>query len=345
MARNKTKKTVRLQDQPKRPESERRLRQATRLGRCVKLLQLLLGRGRHSVEELAAELECSARTVHRDLAALELVGVPWYFDREENSYRIRSDFLFPTLNLDREELLGQAVAGTITKAPGLDISKGASAVTSRLGMKSDQASADILRTAEELIGVLGIRLADHSRHRDVLRTVQWALVKGKQVVGIYQSPYKGQAVQLKLHPYRLCLVNQAWYLIARPTNQVHPKTYRAARFKSLRMTDHLAVVPERFDLREYFGNAWGVYRGTESHDVAIRFDKYAAPLVTETTWHQTQQVEQHKDGSATLSFTVDGLDEIVHWVLGWAGSAEVIGPPELRTLIVNRIRETLNHYS
>jgi hypothetical protein len=52
-------------------------------------------------------------------------------------------------------------------------------------------------------------------------------------------------------------------------------------------------------------------------------------MVTETTWHHTQRALRH-DGSVTLSFRVDGLDDVVWWVLGWTGRAEVVGPPGLR---------------
>ncbi len=45
----------------------------------------------------------------------------------------------------------------------------------------------------------------------------------------------------------------------------------------------------------------------------------AAYLVTETTWHHTQAVKRHEDGRVTLSFRVDGLDEIFRWVFGWSG--------------------------
>jgi predicted DNA-binding transcriptional regulator YafY len=64
-------------------------------------------------------------------------------------------------------------------------------------------------------------------------------------------------------------------------------------------------------------------------------------LVTETTWHSTQSVERHKDGSVTLSFTVDSLNEIVHWVLGWSGRATVLQPPELRTLLLEHLQKAL----
>ena len=64
------------------------------------------------------------------------------------------------------------------------------------------------------------------------------------------------------------------------------------------------MVPDDFDLKLYFGNAWGVYRGDLSYEVEVRFSSEAASLVTETTWHSTQSIERHKDGSATLSLPV-----------------------------------------
>jgi hypothetical protein len=77
--------------------------------------------------------------------------------------------------------------------------------------------------------------------------------------------------------------------------------------------DTLARLGRVFDhasgLRAYFGNAWAVYRGDVSYEVEVRFVPEAAALVTETTWHHTQQARRNEDGSVTLSFRVDGLQE------------------------------------
>jgi predicted DNA-binding transcriptional regulator YafY len=146
---------------------------------------------------------------------------------------------------------------------------------------------------------------------------------------------------MTLHPYRLCLIRQAWYLIARPTKEEYPKTYRAPRFKTLRALDTAAMVPDDFNVGAYLDNAWGVYRGEKSYDVELRFSKDAAALVTETRWHHTQQVERDRNGSATLRFTVDGLDEIIWWLLGWAGFVKVIKPRELRTMLTKQLRAGL----
>jgi len=327
-----------------RPETDRRLRQADRLARVMRTLQLLLSRGRWNARDIAAEQECSERTIYRDMQVLELAGIPVEFDQDDHCYRVRQDFRFPSLNVTADEAIGQGTAAAITTGPGLDINAGVRPVTQKLAAASKEDIAQILADAEELVAVLDLKLADHSRHRDIIRTIQWSLSKRKQLAGTYRSPHEPDEVKLHLHPYRLCLVKQAWYLIARTDGNNAPRTYRVARVKTLRMLDANAQVPQDFDLKGYFGNAWAVYRGERTYDVEILFTKEAAATVTEGIWHHTQKVRKNKDGSVTLTFQVDGLNEILRWVLGWGHRAKVIQPPELRDLIVAQLNESIQAY-
>lgn len=326
---------------PQRSDADRRLRQADRLARVLRLLELIQGRGRYNAPALAAEQECSVRTVHRDLEVLELAGVPWFFDRDQDCYRVRPDYRFPAFNLTDDELLGQGNAAVITAAPGLDIGPGARPATRKLEAASGEGAARILAEVQRVTAVLDLKLADHGRHKDMISTAQWALLKKCQLAGRYQSPHQEKAVVLRLHPYRLCLIKQAWYLIGRPIQGNSTRTFRLARFQTLRMLDSPAEVPEEFDLRAYFGNAWGAFRGEKTYEVEIWFAPEAASLVTETTWHHSQTVQRHEDGGVTLGFRVDGLEEILWWVLGWSGRARVLRPPELRALVVRQLQEAL----
>jgi predicted DNA-binding transcriptional regulator YafY len=137
------------------------------------------------------------------------------------------------------------------------------------------------------------------------------------------------------------LVKQAWYLIARPEGSDHPVTYRVQRFRSLRKLDLPSDVPAEFDLRGYFGNAWAVYRGDQSYEVEVRFAPEAAATVTETIWHHTQQTQVNDDGSVTLSFRVDGLEEILGWLLGWSGRIEIVKPAELGSLYISYLKKAI----
>lgn len=323
---------------PNRPDRDRRVRQHARIARVLGVLQLLQSRGRWNAQAMAAELGCSERTIYRDLEVLEFAGIPWHYDEEAQCYRLtRPDYRFPTLSLSDEELVGQAVATVTTQSPGLKIGPGSAPTTRKLAATSNERVQQLLEDAEQVVSVLDLKIADHSQQQEIIQTVQQALLRKCQVTGHYESPYESGPVKLRLHPYRLCLIKSAWYLIGRPTEEQQPRTYRIARFKSLRMLDDHAEIPSDFSLKSYLGNAWGVYRGEQSFDVELWFNPQAAKIVTETIWHQTQKIVRQRDGSVILKFRVDGLEEIANWVLCWTGRCKVLEPRELRDRIVQTL--------
>jgi predicted DNA-binding transcriptional regulator YafY len=324
-----------------RSDADRRVNQADRFARILRLLELIQGNGRWNARALAREFECTEQTIYRFLRVLEYAGVPFYFDRENQCYRVSEQLRFPVLNLTPDELVGQAVATAATKAPGLDVGTGAAATSRKLAATLSSEGREILQDAERLIQVLGLQLADHSRHRDVIRTVQSALLQRRQLTGRYRSPYDSKAITFRLQPYRLCLVKNAWYVIGKADKFPDIRTFRIARFKSLRLLDAPADVPEDFGLQGYFGNAWAVYRGEQRFEVVLRFSSESAPIVVETLWHHTQKLQKQPEGSASLSFSVDGLEEILNWILGWTGHVTVLQPTELREMYRSRLRSGL----
>lgn len=323
-----------------RPDRDRRIRQADRLARILNVLRLIQSRGKWNAKAIAQELEVTERTVYRDLQALEFAGVPWHFDEVEQSYRVRADYRFPVPNLTEEEVIGQAMATAITKASGLDVAGNASATTHKIAASADDDTKQLLADIEQVVCVLGLQLADHSHCREAIANLQVALLEGRQIAGTYSSPHEASPVELRLNPIRLCLIKNAWYLIAQEVGG-EPKTYRAARFGNVEVLDADAVVPAAFDVRAYFGNAWAVFRGSKTFDIQVRFLPDAARMVTETQWHTTQQATPAPDGSVVLSFQIDGLEEISNWLLGWSGRVEVLEPLELRQMVATKLKAGL----
>jgi predicted DNA-binding transcriptional regulator YafY len=180
-----------------RSDADRRLRQNFRLSRILGLLRLLQGRGMGDAKALAAAMECSERTVFRDLQALEMAGIPWEFDQSIRSYRVQPGWHLSMINMSPDELLGQAMATAATSVPGLDVGVGAKPTTRRLSSSLSAQSQQILADAEQLIAVLDLKLVDHSRSLDVIRTIQGALLARKQVTGLYASPYQAKPTRIQ----------------------------------------------------------------------------------------------------------------------------------------------------
>lgn len=81
-----------------RPDADRRVRQCERMARTIRLLRLLLGHGRWNAEALARELECSVRTLFRDLNVLTTAGVPISYDRQSECYSVPETYRFPRID-------------------------------------------------------------------------------------------------------------------------------------------------------------------------------------------------------------------------------------------------------
>ncbi len=322
-------------------DADARIRQADRLSKPIRILQCIQSNAKWDAASFANEFECSKRTVERYIDVLKYAGMPIYYDSNDRCYRLRYDIQFPVLNLSNEELLDQALDTAISS--NIDIGSGTSRTTlEKVAARSDTETRDLINDAMEMGSSFDGKLADHSQAKDKLRTLQWALIERKQITGTYSSPYSDQEQTLTLHPYRLCFLRSAWYIIGRRHDWERPSVFRVVRFKTMKLLDRAAAVPDNFDLQDFLGNAWVVWRGETTYEVEILFSPEAASVVTETKWHHTQKVERHGDGSATLFFTVDGLNEIVWWLLNWAPFARVERPVELREMLVGQLERALD---
>jgi predicted DNA-binding transcriptional regulator YafY len=319
-------------------DADTRIRQADRLAKPLRILHCVQAGPGWNKSRFAEEFECSERTVERFVDVLKYAGVPIYFDKKRKCYCLLHNLQYPLLDLSRNDLLGQtrhAAIGQVSEMfPGSNAKTTIKQIASRAGLEGHK----LVEAAMELVTAMNLKVVDHSHLEPVLRTIQLALVHKQKLTGSYFSPFNNSTNDVVLAPIRLCFLRNAWYLIATPESSSNPQTYRAVRFRTLNSTKQSCDIPAEFDLREYFGNAWIVWRGTPSYEVEILFSNAAAGIVAETNWHHTQKVRRHTDGSATICFTVDGLDEIVWWLLCWAPFAIVKKPIELRQMLVEQLR-------
>jgi len=296
---------------------------------------------------LAEHFQTSRRNIYRDLAILELAGVPYFYDPdfgEGGGFRIRESFMFPSVGLRDQECVDLAILTRVAESNSIPLLCSVSEVRDKLLGTLPGKQQDLIQEATALFEVLSVGMADHGQCRNIMLTLQQALLTKHQIEGDYQSPHETKVVRLQLQPRRVFLCGSAWYLAAHDNAAGITKLYRLARFKRITLSTETIQVSPDWSLRDFLGNAWTVYRGERDFHVEIRFSKEIATLVTETRWHPTQEIEPQKDGTVIFRATVSGLDEIKFWVLQWGPGATVLKPKELSSEIHALAQQVVHNY-
>lgn len=318
-----------------------------RLNRLLQIIAVLRGPSSYNAKRLAERYGCSRRNVYRDVAVLELAGVPIYYDPdygEGGGYRIRNDWWFPSVALSDRECLDLALLTRIAESSAIPLLDEASAARDKLLGTLPPKQQDLIRTASELFDAIGLNLADHSHCKQFMTQLQTALLTQRQIKCSYRSPHRAKTEQLSLQPRQVFLAAQAWYLVAWDNQSEQHRLYRVARFKSIEITKKAVTVKDPCSIRQMLGNAWTVYRGDRDYHIEVLFYPPASEQVAETKWHHTQTIEPAGEDRILFRATVSGLEEVAYWVLGWGPLAVVRKPIELREKVRSDLRLMLDHY-
>lgn len=320
------------------------------LGRIYRLLQLMsvLGSGRaHNADQLAQVCEVSRRTIFRDLKTLDLSGVPVEYDPTRQGYRVATGYFLPATNLSVEEALGLlVVCYELGDRDGLPFHSAARTAALKLQCNLPGTLRDHLNDLTERIhvrlGQTNPLAGDEPAYRQLLD----AIAGCRAVRIVYDSLTEWETIQTRLFPYRVFFSRRSWYVIGRSSLHRSVRIFNVARIKKLEPLDDRYQIPPRFSLDRHLGNAWHLIRerGRRTR-VRIRFEKMVAQNVAEVHWHKTQKTRWNPDGTLDFRVTVDGLNEISWWVLGYGDQAEVLEPSELRELLHKRIEAMRMRYA
>jgi len=310
------------------------LRSGAQAGRWLSILDRLASSARGlSIGELAAELNCTPRTIYRDLEALQRrLGAPLVQESDEDEgtprwkmmdgtrWRVRLEVTAPELlGLLAAERVGSPLAGT---AYGSGLATLAAKVRARLGEQGKigaEADADAFQTPPP------DRV--YSARAGVVDALRRAIRDRASVELRYFSLRAGEVSLRQVDPYLLRFVDGALYLVGRCRRRDETRTFLVDRIRSLDATGERFDVPD-FDAEEYGRNCFRAEHG-EPVTVTIRFTKAIAPLVRERTWHPTQSLVELPGGDVGLTLRTGGLAEVKRWVMGFGPAARVVGPPEL----------------
>ena len=316
-----------------------------RLARLLRLLTVLRARTVRTARQIARELEVCERTVYRDLNALELAGVPYRFDREDGGYRLDGDFFLPPVQLTLSEALALSVLGSqLAGQKQLPFLQDAWQAVTKVRSQLPIAIREELSQSDGSVRVQTARVSPQVGCESDFETLRRAIAQRRKVRCSYDGG-KNARTPFLFRPYALFFGQRAWYVVGHSEAAGAERSLKLNRLKEVTPTDRPFMIPDGWSLEQSLGCAWRMMRGGRRHHVVIRFDKEVGRNVSDTLWHPTQKVSADSDGSCRFECEVDGLDEIVWWVLGYGPHATVVEPAELSEMAQTLSFETCALYA
>ena len=303
-----------------------------RADRLLSILLLLQAHGLMPARALAERLEVSERTVHRDMEALAMAGVPVYAEKgRRGGWALVDSYRTDLTGLTETELRSLVIAS----APGVLADLGLGEAADRALIKLLAGLPDARRKAAELargylhVDPSGWRRADEAA--PFLGTLELALRTGRQIAMTYERAYDQSVVERTANPLGLVAKGSVWYLAA--TVDGNARTYRASRIRAVTILDAPVERPDGFDLATFWAASSAEFRAAlPVHRIVLRVAPEAISRVRLGWRFATveSEGEPDEDGWITCTIRADSEDIALECALTLDGLAEVIEPAELR---------------
>ena len=307
---------------------------ASRISRVVRILMTLQSNQRYNVDNLAKMLGTSRRTIFRDLQELRKATVPLYYDKKRHCYAINQKFFMPPTELSEQEALSLLMLAHKAKD---DIHIPFEGLGVLAAMKiENNLPHEIKQYCNNALQNISVRPYPSVRTKvlDKLFHELREAIQKKRVVQIsYYLPAEQRCEQIEFIPYHMIYNNHTWHVIGKAEG-TRACTLRLDRIEKLSVSEKCFVEDEKFNPQEYIGKAWGVVPDGKLYNVRLKFSAESARDVSEVQWHKTQAVSFGDDGSAVVEFRIDGLNDIVGWILSFGDKVQVLNPEILRNKII-----------
>jgi predicted DNA-binding transcriptional regulator YafY len=230
------------------------------LARQLQLLERLYSPSGCTIEQLAAELECSERTVFRYLRNLEEAGFEIRMD-ESSCYQLAPHFGAQPAKLRGEELLTLALVlrtSPLAVAPDL-----AALLQQATGKLLTKAPADQRKQIERVLQACQVQFPEHggaTGRIGVLRTILMALANAAVVQIALRRPGEEKTVLDQIRPVSLHVTEDQWS-IAFTTSSEESLVVPLPQILAVRFRDEVEADEARAKRPKQQSQAPGASRG------------------------------------------------------------------------------------
>ena len=300
-------------------------------------------------DELAERLECTKRTVQRDLNVLQQSGFPVSFEQRDfgkRFWKLAPQFIErQELMLTVTEMLSLFLSRQIlSPLAGTQFGDGLATALDKIKAFLPARALNYFDDLDENLLVKVVARHDYSGQDKEIRIINQAMAEGRVLKVRYQSASKGRAIDTRFHPYGLVFFGMNLYCIGHLEAYDEIRTLKVARFLGVELTADTFEKPRTFSLRAWTHGAFGVFGPGKFQTIKVRFTGWATTNVREHTWHPSQKIVKDGKDSLVATFELSDTTEFKRWLLGYGRCAVVLSPKGLVDEMVEELKGARTGY-
>ena len=318
-----------------------------RADRLLSILLLLQVHRRLTARDLAKRLEVSERTIHRDMEALSMAGVPVVAGRGTGGgWGLLEAYRTNLTGLNEAEIQAVFLSGPPRLLADLGLDKAAQAALIKLLAALPALSR---RNAEEIRQRIYVDAAGWRQPGETipfLPRLQEAIWLERKLRLSYRRGGDGAAVERVVEPLGLVAKGSVWYLVAAVEGEF--RSYRVSRVQDATLTDEPFTRPRDFDLAAHWEQSTIEFKANlPRYPATVRADAAILPRIRqESHYTRLQQVgPPEADGWLTVDILFEEEHSAREYILSFGPQIEVLEPAALREQVHEAAKGIVARYT
>ena len=292
----------------------------------IQMLEILYSRGVVGISELARLLETNPRNIPEYKKELEKAGyiidtIPGRY----GGYVLNKKYIFPAAKLSESEKSGlmQGFEYLLSRNDFMrkdDYSKAMAKISSAL-MATD--------SADDILVANRFPLAMPEREIEERYVAISHCISNKTTIEIEYLSLSNEASKRVLHPYKLFMYNNAWFVVGFDEKSNDFRYFKLNRIQSFKLLNKPFRVKLTYNERDFI-DEFGMKQNGEWYPIKLKITGKYAMLVKERIYGKNQTVEPVDKDTTILSVEMQNKEDILSFILGFGTNCEVLEPEWLR---------------
>lgn len=299
-----------------------------------------------TTKELANELEVNERTIHRDLEALTVAGIPIESIRGKNGgWKVQDNWSSKLSWLKESELHSLFAPYPTSILIDLNLHKEFNQAREKLIASLPPTKNPEAHAFWKKVYIDNTTWRDASEEHENLTEIKNALFHEKRLKITYKK-YDGRADERIIEPLGMVSKGDKWYLVALKEDEF--RNYRISRIISAHILKEHFIYPKDFNLEDYWkASKQQFVQSLPKYDVYVSADKSIAKRIGFSGHfvHVTKVEESQGSDWVNLTLTFHTEQEAIEFVTGFGNKLRVVSPLNLKALIVEKAKELISFYA